>query len=197
MSGEDDNNERMARMNKIFIALTIWLTGQSAFAQRLTCNRNTSSYDCLVCNCYHESRGEPFDGRVAVLKTVFSRHEDEIYPWPDTICGIVYQDGQYSWTQDKYSNNITTKNAEDVQSLNECRRAADVATDEGGNGMIFFNNPRTSDNAWKFKRGKTECGRIGQHVFYVPRGQQCPKKLGANGGSSSQQQKSNNGGTAR
>lgn len=188
----------MGNMNKIFIALTIWLAGQSAFAESLACNRNTSSFTCLVCNCYHESRGEPLDGRIAVLKTVLTRKEDDVYTFPDTVCGVVYEDGQFSWTEDKYSNNITTKNAEDVQSLRECRQAADIAIDEGANGIIFFNNPRTSDNAWKFKRGKTTCGRIGNHVFYVPNGQKCPKALGANGSSgSSQQKKSNNGGTAR
>lgn len=191
----------MANMNKVFIVLTIWLTGQSALAEKLTCNRNTSSFDCLVCNCYHESRGEPMDGRIAVLKTVLTRKEDDVYTYPDTICGVIYEDGQFSWTQDdprKHPNNISTANNTDIQSLRECREAANIALDEGPNGILFFNNPRTSDSAWKFKRGKTTCGSIGKHVFYVPKGQSCPKILGANGRSgSSPNQKSKSGKATR
>lgn len=189
-------------MIKFLIFLSIFTTSPSIFADRMSCNIRTSSYDCLVCNCFHESRGEPMEGKIAVLKTVMSRHEDKIFNWPDSICGIVYDDGQFSWTQDKFSNNISVTKDIDIKSLKDCRQAANIALDEGSNGIIFFNNPKTSSNAWAFKRGKNECGRIDNHVFYVPRGQKCPKNLGANNVGSSNsslrnQNKSSSGKSAK
>jgi spore germination cell wall hydrolase CwlJ-like protein len=51
---------------------------------------------CLALNLYHEARGEGPDGMMAVAQVTLNRvhHPD----WPDTICEVVYQTSQFSWT---------------------------------------------------------------------------------------------------
>lgn len=52
---------------------------------------------CLAEAVYMESRGEPLPGQFAVAEVVLRRKESP--RWPDTICGVVYQDRQFAWTR--------------------------------------------------------------------------------------------------
>ncbi|AZZ35990.1 hypothetical protein CIK05_04020 [Bdellovibrio sp. qaytius] len=167
-------------MIKLFLSLTFasvfCLLNQNANAESMSCNAKQSSFDCLVCNCYHETRGESQEGKIAVAKTVLSRTESKSFP--NTVCKVVYQPWQFSWTRDRQSNNIKAKSFIDNRSLKDCRAAVDKAINEGPNGLIFFYNPRSVSPAWA-KRVKS-CGKVGRHVFLVPRGEKCPKSLGSN-----------------
>ena len=162
-------------MFKAFIALLFCLTGQVANAETMSCNSRQSSFDCMVCNCYHETRGESKEGKIAVAKTVLSRAESRSYP--KTVCKVVYQPWQFSWTRDRYSNTIKTRNSLDRRSLAECRSAIDQAINEGPNGLIYFYNPKVVTPAWA--KRVTRCAQLGRHVFLVPRGEICPKHLGS------------------
>lgn len=44
---------------------------------------------CLALAIYHEARGEPLEGQVAVAMTVLNRVTSRAYP--DSICGVVFQ----------------------------------------------------------------------------------------------------------
>lgn len=52
--------------------------------------------DCLARNIYHESRGEPFLGQVAVAQVTLNRAKHRL--WPSNLCAVVYQRAQFSWT---------------------------------------------------------------------------------------------------
>lgn len=51
---------------------------------------------CLALNIYYEGRGEPYQGRLAIANATINRIKYSDYP--TTICGIVYQPGQFTWT---------------------------------------------------------------------------------------------------
>ena len=53
---------------------------------------------CLAFNIYHEARGEGLDGQFAVAAVTLNRVRSKRYP--DTICSVVWQRGQFSWTKD-------------------------------------------------------------------------------------------------
>ena len=53
---------------------------------------------CLALNVYHEARGEGLDGMIAVGQVTMNRVASNKYP--DTICHVVYQYKQFSWTLD-------------------------------------------------------------------------------------------------
>ena len=50
----------------------------------------------MALNIYHEARGEVTEGQIAVAQVTVNRAKDK--RWPDTICGVVYQSKQFSWT---------------------------------------------------------------------------------------------------
>jgi len=53
---------------------------------------------CLTQNVYFESRNQSTLGQMAVARVTLNRVNDPRYP--DTICGVVWQDKQFSWTHD-------------------------------------------------------------------------------------------------
>lgn len=121
---------------------------------------------CLALNIYHEARGEGEQGKAAVaivtLNRVISRH------FPDTLCEVVWQRGQFSWTRDGRPDRPLEVSA--------WRRALKVATRVYRQGALF-------DRAlWRRLRGVTHyhsifvqpgwayrlrpAGQIGEHIFY-------------------------------
>lgn len=50
---------------------------------------------CLALNIYHEARGEPLAGQLAVGLSTMNRVADKRYP--DTICDVVYQAKYHAW----------------------------------------------------------------------------------------------------
>ena len=51
---------------------------------------------CLALNIYHEGRGETVQGQSAIAAVTMNRVDSELYP--DTICKVVWQRKQFSWT---------------------------------------------------------------------------------------------------
>jgi spore germination cell wall hydrolase CwlJ-like protein len=53
-------------------------------------------HNCLAMNIYHEARNEPEEGQIAVAHVTLNRvnHTN----WPNTICDVVYDPMQFSWT---------------------------------------------------------------------------------------------------
>jgi N-acetylmuramoyl-L-alanine amidase len=72
---------------------------------------------CMVQNVYHEGRGESALGQAAIAHVTLNRVRAPAYP--DSVCGVVWQPGQFSWTEDGRSDRIT-----DLQAI---RKAVDIA----------------------------------------------------------------------
>jgi spore germination cell wall hydrolase CwlJ-like protein len=111
---------------------------------------------CLAKNVYHESRGEPFKGRLAVAVVTINRTKSGKYP--SSICGVVYQKNQFSWT------NMRVK-ITDWDSFNEALLVANLASE---NSKILGNFDATHYHAnyvhpnW----GLRKVAKIGRHIFY-------------------------------
>jgi hypothetical protein len=54
---------------------------------------------CLEKNIYNEARGEIDEGQLAVAFVTLARAQSKGFP--STICGVVYQNKQFSWTFDR------------------------------------------------------------------------------------------------
>lgn len=50
---------------------------------------------CMALNIYHEARGEPFVGQMAVAQSVLNRMEDKRFP--NDVCSVVKQANYRSW----------------------------------------------------------------------------------------------------
>ena len=59
---------------------------------------------CLAQNIYFEAGFEPGEGMDAVAHVTLNRVANERYP--DSVCDVVWQKGQFSWTRDGRSDRI-------------------------------------------------------------------------------------------
>ena len=114
---------------------------------------------CLVKNTYYEARGEPQEGQIAVAQVVLNRVDHKDYP--KTICRVVYQQKQFSWTAHKQKAEINWQ--EWQGSLNA--------------SVLAYNLPRinathyhnlTVHPKWNLQWTKT----IKNHVFYTAEGRE-------------------------
>ncbi len=163
-----------------FLSATLLLGTIKSSAQtvRYTCHSKQSAIACMICNCYHEARGksEGFSGKVAVNRTVLARVKSSSYP--NTACGVIYQDSQFSWTQDDVANNISipANKPADKAAFLECGRAVDKAVALGSNNVLHFYNPTTAAPRWA--KNMKICGTIGNHRYVTPQSSKCPASLG-------------------
>lgn len=107
--------------------------------------------NCLATNVYYEARGESMQGQVEVAKVVLARVKDK--KWPNSICGVVYQPNQFSWT------NSYTEIKYNLDSL----EAAVLAYNSTDIKHTYYHNTSVSPK-WRhsLKHGIT----IGKHIFY-------------------------------
>lgn len=131
-----------------------------------------SERNCLAQAIYHEARGEPKEGQLAVANVVINRAMSKKYP--TTICGVVFQNAdkgkfkcQFTFACDGRSDNGTERAA-----WNRALDLADEAFREFQNGrrpgvvpnsVLYYHTTAVSPS-WsdKFRR----VASIGDHIFY-------------------------------
>lgn len=101
-----------------------------------------------------EARGEPYKGQVAVGAVVLNRVEHPSFP--DTISGVIYQEGAFSAVDDGQF----WEPVED--SCYDAARDALNGWDPSG-GAIYYYNPDKTSNA--FITSRPVITRIGNHLF--------------------------------
>ncbi|MCC8073953.1 MAG: spore cortex-lytic enzyme [Clostridiales bacterium] len=103
-----------------------------------------------------EARGESYEGQVAVGAVVLNRVSHPSFP--DSISGVVYQNGAFSAVNDSNWYEDITDSA---------RRAAIDAIngwDPSGGAIYYFNASKTSD---AFMHSRTVVKEIGNHKFCI------------------------------
>lgn len=116
--------------------------------------------ECLAKNIYHEARGEPFHGQVAVALVTVNRVASGVFE--NTVCKVVYAHRQFSWTLDK------TKKVKDSKAW---ASAVEVATAVLSRKIynpdftaVYFHTKQVRP---KWAKTKTIIARIGNHIFYA------------------------------
>ncbi len=109
----------------------------------------------LLARCvYGESRGEPYNGQVAVAAVVLNRVKSSKFP--NTIYGVIYQRGAFTAVDDGQIN--LTPN----QSAYNAARDALNGWDPTG-GCLYYYNPATATSSWIWSL--TVHIKIGKHNF--------------------------------
>ena len=117
-------------------------------------------HKCMALNIYHEARGERWEGQIAVAHVTMNRvrHEN----WPNTICEVVYQSKQFSWTHMIKDHTATEERAwKEAQVI-----ARDIMignTEDPTKGAEFYHANYV--NPWWAKEYKLT-KVIGNHLFY-------------------------------
>lgn len=116
--------------------------------------------ECLAKNIYHEARGEPFDGQIAVALVTANRLAAGVFG--NTICKVVYAHKQFSWTLDK------KKKVTDEKAWNSALKIAKAVLTkqvyEPKFTAIYFHATTVKP---KWAKTKTVITKIGNHIFYA------------------------------
>ena len=115
---------------------------------------NSSDLNLLSRLVYGEARGEPYTGQVAVAAVVLNRVKHSSFP--NTIAGVIYQNGAFDVVSDGQINLTPNETA---------KKAAQDALNgwDPSNGAIYYFNPSTATNKWIWSRPMTVT--IGKHRF--------------------------------
>ena len=115
---------------------------------------NSVDYELLARIISAEARGETYLGQVAVGAVVLNRIEHPSFP--DTVSGVVYQNGAFSCLYDgQFYEPI-------ADSAYSAARDALNGLDPSG-GAIYYYNPKTATNKWI--RSRPVITTIGRHIF--------------------------------
>ncbi|MGU9956403.1 MAG: cell wall hydrolase [Arenicellales bacterium WSBS_2016_MAG_OTU3] len=116
---------------------------------------------CLAENIYHEARGEVDSGKLAVASVTLNRVKSKYFP--DSICKVVWQPKQFSWTAD--SNRFKKAlNDKDWKKAMMIAKLAISGAHHAVVGEATFYHADYVNPGWAQK--KLLVATIGAHLFY-------------------------------
>lgn len=120
---------------------------------------------CLALNIYFEARSEEPMGQLAVAEVTLNRVTSSRYP--DTVCEVVWQRKQFSWTHDGKSDV-----PKDARAWDMAVRAAKLAMKH--RDVVIVGNEVTHYHADYVKPYWTTAyervAKVGTHIFYKAKG---------------------------
>jgi spore germination cell wall hydrolase CwlJ-like protein len=147
---------------KAFVAAVI-IASISSIAVAEDCHGD-KEIEVLALNMYHEARGEPADGMQMVGEVTLNRMWHESYP--DTVCEVVYQPSQFSWTRVKKDHTPYEEEMWDI-ALELAEDLINGDVEYFGNGATHFINPYKLSRMPNWTRAYDNVGKIGNHIFYA------------------------------
>ena len=121
---------------------------------------NKKDLVCLAQNIYHEARGEPLEGQIAVAQVTLNRVKSSNFH--HTVCGVVYADRQFSWTNSPIKTVRDTKAWESSVRIAEAILAKRITLPKFK--ALYFHSKKVNPN---WNRKKQIVAKIGNHVFYA------------------------------
>nr|WP_221626929.1 spore cortex-lytic enzyme [Cohnella lubricantis] len=103
---------------------------------------------------YGESRGEPYEGQVAVAAVILNRVKDSQFP--NTVSGVIFQPGAFTAVADGQI--WLTPNATAAKAVKDALSGWDPT-----DGCTYYFNPETATSKWIWSRPQYKT--IGKHIF--------------------------------
>ncbi|HBU84945.1 spore cortex-lytic enzyme [Paenibacillus sp. UMB7766-LJ446] len=103
---------------------------------------------------YGESRGEPFEGQVAVAAVILNRVKSPSFP--NTPSGVIFQPGAFTAVADGQI--YLEPNAQAKKAVEQAINGWDPS-----GGCLYYFNPKTATSKWIWTRPQVKT--IGQHIF--------------------------------
>lgn len=101
-----------------------------------------------------ESRGEPYEGQVAVGAVILNRIAHPSFP--NTLSGVIYQPGAFSCLNDGQANEPVAESS--LKAAHDAMNGWDPT-----GGAIYYFNPKTATNKWI--QSRPTITTIGKHRF--------------------------------
>ena len=140
------------------LSLTATLQAKSINDSSQVQKLSKAQIECLSKVAYHESKGESDKGMLAVIHTTLNRVKDKRFP--KTVCGVVYQKSQYSWT--KYNPKVKEQE-QYARAERLAKEVVDGKHKDNTYGALYFVHVKINRN-WLEKLTYT-C-TIGNHKFF-------------------------------
>ena len=131
-------------------------SGQRAVAASSSASSYAQEVELLARLIHGEARGEPYVGMVAVGAVVLNRVKSSRFP--NTIAGVVYQNGAFDAVTDGQIN--LTPNEQSRRAARDAMNGWDPT-----NGCLYYYNPNTATSDWIWTREVRL--NIGDHSFAV------------------------------
>jgi len=117
---------------------------------------------CLALNIYHEGRGESLAGQSAIAAVTMNRVRSELYP--DSVCKVVWQRKQFSWTHIAARHHAITNFDAWEQALVIARLFMDGAQVPAVGSATHY-HADTVEPYWM--TDSEPVGKVGNHYFYA------------------------------
>lgn len=123
---------------------------------------NAQDTTCLTKNVYHEARGEPYAGKLAIAQVTLNRVVSG--QWGLSVCRVVYAPSQFAWTANSNERYHAPNNADWMLSqrvVHDYTQGFRVTQLEDAQ---YFHAKRLGRPHWTKKLKKS--ADLGNHVFY-------------------------------
>ena len=127
----------------------------------------TASLMCLSIAMYHEARGEPVAGQIAVANVIMNRVKDKRFP--KTVCGVITEGKTVSINSCQFSfycddNALIPKEKETFSDIKKiASKVLKGEIKDNTQGALFFH---TTDVKPKWSKSKKKTVKIDNHIFY-------------------------------
>ena len=157
---------------RLLILFIFTLLTADAFASSNTMSKKDKrELLCLAQNVYFEARGERAAGQLAVAMVTMNRVKSRRFP--STVCKVVWQKRQFSWTHDGKSDKpgddkaweLAKKIAEFVYYKYDTFKVRSNGALDLTRGALHYYAPKMADPIWA--KSKEVSRQIGGHVFLV------------------------------
>lgn len=145
------------------VALLVISLGQNiASAETLSDSILGQELGCLAMNIYHEARGETEKGKLAVAAVTMNRVKAKYYP--DTVCEVVWQRKQFSWTGLKLKYHAVKDTQAWVNAIEIAQLFIDGGNWPGVGEATHYHTTAVSPN---WKDDNLLVAQVGNHLFYT------------------------------
>lgn len=124
-------------------------------------NFDDKDVKCLADNIYHEARGSTKEDQKAVALVVLNRMNDN--RWKQTLCSVVWQHAQFSWTLNSRLWNIKEPSKYE-EIYNFAKQFLEDTPEDITNGANHYYNPKVVKPRWSRKAISPPLF-IGRHLY--------------------------------
>lgn len=122
---------------------------------------NVKELKCLADNIYFESLIEPVAGQIAVANVTMNRVNSPHFP--NTVCEVVWQKKQFSWTHDGKSD-VPSEKVLWFEVYNIAEKVYNGEISDITEGSTFYHADYVNPS-WASKMDR-KVVKIGRHIFY-------------------------------
>jgi spore germination cell wall hydrolase CwlJ-like protein len=111
-------------------------------------------------NIYYEAAYEPYEGKLAVAQVTMNRTRQPEFP--KTVCGVVFQKGQFSWVDQNHVKSINKYEWEEIMLVARRALTEQYVHEKFYHVQALYYHADYVHPGWH----RQQVGQVGRHLFY-------------------------------